>query len=167
MVSLSYVMDVMMSSITQDQLKVGDKVHYQPAHYGKDRWENGIVKEIPDHTTTAVRVVYNCADDWHNYQNYTSAMTDLRDLKLGWRQYFEWKDLCFAMDHPAIGKKAGDPTGTLISPDGHWIIEFYSEDLHRLLPYTDEMSRKTNYFSVTGTLEELKNYDLTSFYKNL
>lgn len=71
--------------ITQDQLSVGTKVHYQPAHYGEDRWENGIVKEIPEHTDSSVRVVYNCNNDWDNYQNYTSAMTDLRDLKLGWK----------------------------------------------------------------------------------
>lgn len=27
-------------------------------------------------------VVYNCADDWDNYQNYTAAATDPRDLVL-------------------------------------------------------------------------------------
>jgi len=26
-----------------------------------------------------------CAGDWENYTNYTSALTNLRDLKLGWR----------------------------------------------------------------------------------
>jgi uncharacterized membrane protein len=67
-------------------IKVGDKVHYQPAHMKEqDEYTNGIVKEVPEHTTTAVRVVYDCAGDWENYQNYTSALTDADDLYLGWK----------------------------------------------------------------------------------
>lgn len=67
-------------------LKVGDKVHYQPSHYiESDKFENGIVKEIPEHTNTSVRVVYNCLDDWENYENFTSCLTNLRDLNLGWK----------------------------------------------------------------------------------
>ncbi len=69
----------------QSDLKVGDSVHYQPKHYEDDKWENGIVKEIPEHTKESVRVVYNCGDDWGNYQNYTSALTNINDLKSGWR----------------------------------------------------------------------------------
>ena len=67
------------------KLKIGDKVYYQPAHYGEDQWENGMVKEIPDHTNQSIRVVYNCGGDWDNFKNYTSALTNLRDLKLGWK----------------------------------------------------------------------------------
>ena len=68
------------------KLKIGDKVHYQPDHYKEDdKWENGMVKEIPDHTNDSIRVVYNCAGDWNNFKDYTSAMTNLRDLNLGWR----------------------------------------------------------------------------------
>jgi len=67
------------------RLKVGDKVCYQPAHYSEDKWENGVVKEIPPHSTTEVRVVYNCAGDWDNFMNYTSALTNVRDLTLGWK----------------------------------------------------------------------------------
>ncbi len=70
--------------MTNQNLKVGDKVHYCPT-YWKDKTENGIVKEIPEHTTKEVRVVYNCADDWDNYQNYTSALTPLHYLKTGWK----------------------------------------------------------------------------------
>jgi len=66
------------------KFKVGDKVHYQPEHYGKDRWENGIVKEVPMHTDTAVRVVYNCNGEWHRYRDYTSALTQDSDLCAGW-----------------------------------------------------------------------------------
>lgn len=67
------------------KLKVGSKVCYQPEHYGEDKWENGIVKEIPDHTNEAVRVVYNCAGCWARFQDYTSALTNLCDLKPGWK----------------------------------------------------------------------------------
>jgi len=72
-------------NIDQAQLKIGDKLHYQPDHFKEDEWENGMVKEIPEHTTESVRVVYNCAGDWVNFKNYTSALTNLRDLRLGWR----------------------------------------------------------------------------------
>jgi hypothetical protein len=68
------------------ELKVGDKVYYQPEHYkGQDKWENGIVKEVPEWSKGSVRVVYNCGGDWENFQNYTSALTSSRDLYLGWK----------------------------------------------------------------------------------
>lgn len=67
------------------KLKVGDKVHYQPSHYEETQWENGMIKEIPDHTPGSIRVVYYCAGDWTKFMNYTSALTNLRDLKLGWK----------------------------------------------------------------------------------
>ena len=72
------------------KLKVGDKVHYQPEHYGEIRWENGLIKEIPKLAPkivgySCVRVVYNCAGNWANFKDYTSALTNLRDLKLGWK----------------------------------------------------------------------------------
>lgn len=67
------------------KLRVGDKVRYQPDHYANDQWENGIIKEIRESHLDGVWVVYNCAGQWHNYANYTSALTNLRDLKLGWK----------------------------------------------------------------------------------
>ena len=87
--------------IKQTDVKVGDKVSYVPTQYkkaihifgnfglvigSKDRYENGIVKEIPTHTTDSVRVVYNCNNNWDHYQDYTSALTNVRDLELGWKQ---------------------------------------------------------------------------------
>ena len=74
-----------MPELKQSDLKVGDSVRYQPAHYGNDRWENGVVKEIPAHTIEGVRVVYNCNGEWHRYQDYTSAMTHMEDLRKGWK----------------------------------------------------------------------------------
>lgn len=71
--------------LKQEDLKEGDNVHYQPSHYPEDQWENGVIKEIPEHTENSVRVVYNCNGEWHNYKNYTSAMTNLRDLKKDWK----------------------------------------------------------------------------------
>lgn len=61
-------------------LKVGDKVRYIKG----DKCENGIVKEIPTPFAGHLRVVYFCADDWDNYMNYTSALTNINDLKVGW-----------------------------------------------------------------------------------
>jgi hypothetical protein len=71
--------------LKQEELKEGDNVCYQPAHYDKDTWENGVVKEIPTHTEDSVRVVYNCGGEWHKYKDYTSAMTSLRDLTKDWK----------------------------------------------------------------------------------
>ena len=67
------------------KLKVGDKLCYQPEHYAPDKWENGMLKEVPDHTNTEVRVVFNCGGDWDNFKDYTSALTNLRDLTKGWK----------------------------------------------------------------------------------
>ncbi len=66
-------------------LRIGQKVHYQPEHYGSSKWENGIIKEIREDVLDAVWVVYNCCGEWHRYKEYTSAKTNLRDLRLGWK----------------------------------------------------------------------------------
>lgn len=70
-----------------------------------------MVKEIPDHTTDSVRVVYNCGDDWNNFKNYTSALTNLRDLKLGWKH----EEICDHYFIPDISKYA--PQGRMICQD--------------------------------------------------
>ena len=67
------------------KLHVGDKVHYQPEHYSDSEWENGRIKEIRGGRVDGVWVVYNCAGNWDRYMDYTSALTNLRDLKTGWR----------------------------------------------------------------------------------
>lgn len=67
-------------------LKIRDKVCYQPEHYKNDnKWENGMVREIPEHTNKAIRVVYNCCGMWDDFMNYTSVLTNLEDLSLGWK----------------------------------------------------------------------------------
>ena len=75
----------MPEEISIKELSVGDNVHYQPEHYSDDHWENGVIKEIRPGVTDAVWVVYNCNGEWHRYKEFTSAKTNLRDLKLGWR----------------------------------------------------------------------------------
>ena len=73
--------------INSGTIQIGAKVYYQPDHYkAEGKFENGIVKEVPDHTTTAVRVVYHCGGDWKNYKDFTSALTDVNDLYYGWKQ---------------------------------------------------------------------------------
>ena len=67
------------------KLQIGDKVHYQPEHYTSNEWENGLIKEIRQNRNDVVWVVYNCGGNWENYTNYTSACTNLRDLKQGWK----------------------------------------------------------------------------------
>ena len=67
------------------KLRIGDNVHYQPDHYSKSEWENGMVKEIREGRLDGVWVVYNCDDNWDRYTEYTGALTMLRDLKLGWK----------------------------------------------------------------------------------
>lgn len=64
------------------KLKIGDKVHY--IAYEGAMAENGMVKEIPDHTNTHIRVVYNCAGEWDNFRDYTSQLTPINKLKTGW-----------------------------------------------------------------------------------
>lgn len=47
----------------------------------------GIIKSIPednDHTKNCVFVVYHCDGNWGNYEDYTAALTNCDDLRLGW-----------------------------------------------------------------------------------
>jgi len=71
-------------SLKQSDLKVGDKVRYQPVHYD-EKFENGLIKNIPGYAIDSVYVVYDCNEDWKNYTDYTSALTYLKDIKLGWK----------------------------------------------------------------------------------
>lgn len=65
-------------------LKKGDNVHYMPDHYkSQGKFENGVVKSIAPNG--GVFVVYNCNGEWDNFENYTAANTNPRDLFMGWR----------------------------------------------------------------------------------
>lgn len=56
----------------------GQKVTYKTKFYK----EHGIVKGMsgPEH----VFVVYNCNEEWDNYENYTGERTRNKDLIEGW-----------------------------------------------------------------------------------
>lgn len=66
--------------IMKDQIAIGDKVHYISPN---GKIENGIVKDL-DCDPLTVRVVYYCNLEWDNYMNYTSQLTYLANLHLGW-----------------------------------------------------------------------------------
>lgn len=68
--------------IDYNKAQVGDRVHYI-GHLGGIP-ENGRIKEIPSHTRDSVRVVYNCANEWDKFMNYTSALTPIDCLFDGW-----------------------------------------------------------------------------------
>lgn len=61
-----------------EDLEIGTKVTY--SSYNKR--EFGIVKSKSDEEH--VFVVYHCAGNWDNYEDYTAARTNIKDLKLGW-----------------------------------------------------------------------------------
>ena len=65
------------------KLKVGDKVHY--IGYKGHEPENGIIKEIPEWSKNEVKVVYYCDGDWNNFMDYTSVLTNIKRLNLGWK----------------------------------------------------------------------------------
>lgn len=58
-------------------MKPGDKVIYMPKN------QKGIIKSLSDDGTSAF-VVYNCAEDWENYKDYTGVKTEVVDLTNGW-----------------------------------------------------------------------------------
>lgn len=66
--------------MTQEQLEVGMRVHYDNGHGKK---EIGIVKSIHPSGDGAF-VVYHCSGDWDNYGLYTGALTRAKDLVIGW-----------------------------------------------------------------------------------
>ncbi len=37
------------------------------------------------HNNSSIRVVYNCAGNWDKFKDYTSALTHIRDLTIGWK----------------------------------------------------------------------------------
>lgn len=58
--------------------KKGDKVTYKTPF----KTERGIVKSLS--SEGFVFVVYNCAEEWSDYENYTAARTAIKDLYPGW-----------------------------------------------------------------------------------
>lgn len=64
-----------------DEKRPGLKVTYiGNPHKGP---EKGIIKSIPQDQNYRF-VVFNCAGNWENYQNYTAAKCHISELKMGW-----------------------------------------------------------------------------------
>ena len=59
----------------------GQKVHYCPRH-GSGK-ENDIVKSVTNNKQ-GIFIVYHCAEEWSNYENYTAALTPASEVKDGW-----------------------------------------------------------------------------------
>jgi hypothetical protein len=59
----------------KSQFNVGDFVYYVEPF----KTEYGRIKSLCD-DPNFVFVVYNCNEDWDNYQNYTGARTNIKSL---------------------------------------------------------------------------------------
>jgi hypothetical protein len=69
--------------LSNNPFKVGDRVHHIPYEgCSPSLYKNGIVKAVNSGYTCFV--VYSCANDWDNYQDYTGANTYIKDLKSDW-----------------------------------------------------------------------------------
>lgn len=73
-------------------LEKGDKVCYIPYKDApQHKWQNGIVK-YRQVSLSHVFVVYNCANDWENFENYTAARTDVSSIIEGWKKVDDLND---------------------------------------------------------------------------
>lgn len=63
----------------KDEFKIGDKVTYQVPGIS----QRGIVKGLSGNFAY-IFVVFDCGQDWDNYQNYTGVMTPKAALRHGW-----------------------------------------------------------------------------------
>lgn len=72
-------------AVELEELYVGCKVSYINANGTVDK---GIVKAI-DHKNDTCFVVYNCNEDWENYEHYTGVNTRVDYIKVGWPGDFE------------------------------------------------------------------------------
>lgn len=70
-------------AIDLKDIKVGDRVYYQSPHSPKNTYEKGIISGV-EKSKAHVFVVFHCNEDWDNYKNYSSQLTDLKSLYHGW-----------------------------------------------------------------------------------
>jgi len=67
----------------------GAKVHYQNS---SGKIFNGIIKDyVKAPIITEVFVVYDCANNWHLYKEYTGVRTKINELKPGWKKKITFK----------------------------------------------------------------------------
>ena len=66
-------------------MKVGDKVYYTPfKDCDPSLYQNGMIKATHQSSLGFCFVVYKCADNWENYQDYTGSLTEIKLLTPGW-----------------------------------------------------------------------------------
>lgn len=68
-------------------LNVGDKVSYVEHIDGTivgTISQHGKIKSYYNKDINKIYVVFDCADNWDKYQDYTAQLTDIKQLKIGW-----------------------------------------------------------------------------------
>lgn len=76
-----------MNDLTASVHLKGQKVSYIPFEgCDKSLIQKGIVKSINFNDLTTVFVVFNCAGDWYDYENYTGQNTKVSQLTIGWHE---------------------------------------------------------------------------------
>lgn len=81
--STNELQNLYVTMLNSEKYEVGDKVHYIRDNADISTAENGMVKNFGSEPGKYF-VVYNCGGEWENYQNYTAALTDKRNLRKGW-----------------------------------------------------------------------------------
>lgn len=67
------------------KLKPGDKVSYIPCEdCVPSQYEKGVVKIPCKRGENQIRVVYHCNNEWAAYEEYTSQLTPISRIKIGW-----------------------------------------------------------------------------------
>jgi hypothetical protein len=75
--------DLLQEYIKITHINVGDYVWYIPFNNcSNSDWELGKVKDISMIGEGNVRVVYHCDGEWDNWMNYTSALTNMTQLRI-------------------------------------------------------------------------------------
>lgn len=70
-------------AITLDQIKVGDRVYYQPEGSEEHEFDPGVVSYISEERKDSVYVIFKPNRHMNNFKKETQALTLLEDLHLG------------------------------------------------------------------------------------
>jgi hypothetical protein len=77
-----------MESSSPKKFKIGDHVRFIKKSDGKS--VNGRVKAVHN-IQKYVYVVFNCGGNWDHFMSYTSELTNIDDLELGWKRKLNFK----------------------------------------------------------------------------
>lgn len=85
-IKLKYMLE---SGNRRISISFGTKVHYID---GAGKIHNGKVKDyVQSKIITEIFVVYDCAGEWQNFQNYTGVRTKIEDLHPGWVKKIDFR----------------------------------------------------------------------------